>query len=47
MTLGGRVAEELTLGKISTGAVDDLKKVTNMAYSQVTQAVPIRVTCTN
>lgn len=30
MALGGRVAEELFFGKISTGASDDLKKVTNI-----------------
>ncbi|XP_020114412.1 ATP-dependent zinc metalloprotease FTSH 8, mitochondrial-like isoform X2 [Ananas comosus] len=35
MTLGGRAAEEILLGKISTGAQDDLEKVTKMAYSQV------------
>lgn len=35
MALGGRVAEELTFGKISTGAQDDLNKVTRLAYSQV------------
>jgi AFG3 family protein len=27
MTLGGRVAEQLIFGKISTGARDDLEKV--------------------
>ena len=35
MTLGGRVAELLTFGKLSTGAQDDLDKVTQNAYSQV------------
>jgi len=35
MTLGGRVAEMLTFGKVSTGAQDDLDKVTKNAYSQV------------
>lgn len=35
MALGGRAAEVLTIGTISTGAQDDLEKVTNMAYSQV------------
>jgi AFG3 family protein len=33
MALGGRVAEELTFGAITTGASDDLKKVTEMAYA--------------
>mmetsp|Transcript_45521 Transcript_45521/g.97586 ORF Transcript_45521/g.97586 Transcript_45521/m.97586 type:complete len:852 (-) Transcript_45521:241-2796(-) len=35
MTLAGRAAEELFVGKISTGASDDLDKVTKMAYSMV------------
>ncbi|KAH7864440.1 hypothetical protein Vadar_029613 [Vaccinium darrowii] len=35
MTLGGRAAEQVLLGKISTGAQDDLKKVTKMTYAQV------------
>lgn len=33
--LGGRAAEQVMLGKISTGAVNDLERVTQMAYSQV------------
>jgi len=32
----GRVAERLKFGEVSTGAMDDLQKVTNLAYSQVT-----------
>jgi len=35
MALGGRVAESLTFNKITTGAQNDLEKVTNMAYSQI------------
>jgi ATP-dependent Zn protease len=35
MTLGGRAAEELTFGNVTTGASDDLNKVTQMAYSMV------------
>ncbi|KAK9499956.1 hypothetical protein O3M35_002889 [Rhynocoris fuscipes] len=35
MTLGGRVSEELFFGRITTGAQDDLKKVTQSAYAQV------------
>lgn len=35
MALGGRVAESLTFNQISTGAQNDLKKVTEMAYAQV------------
>ncbi|KAL7424251.1 AAA ATPase afg3 [Cryptotrichosporon argae] len=32
MTLGGRVAEELFFGNITTGAQDDLQKITKMAF---------------
>lgn len=35
-TLGGRAAEELCLGKVSTGALNDLEKVTRQAYAMVT-----------
>merc|ERR1712112_248177 len=35
MALGGRVAESLTFNKITTGAQNDLDKVTKMAYAQV------------
>ncbi|CAB3408025.1 unnamed protein product [Caenorhabditis bovis] len=35
MTMGGRVSEEIFFGRITTGAQDDLQKVTQMAYSQV------------
>jgi len=35
MTLGGRAAEQVMLGKISTGAQNDLEKVTQMAYNTV------------
>jgi cell division protease FtsH len=34
--LGGRAAEELMFGKISTGALSDLEKVTKQAYAMVT-----------
>ncbi|WP_035757649.1 ATP-dependent zinc metalloprotease FtsH [Hugenholtzia roseola] len=34
--LGGRVAEEVVFGKISTGALSDLERITKMAYSMVT-----------
>ncbi len=34
-TLGGRAAEELAIGQISTGALNDLEKVTKMAYAIV------------
>ena len=33
--LGGRAAEELVFGKISTGALSDLEKVTKQAYAMV------------
>lgn len=35
--LGGRVAEELTFGEITTGAHDDFKKATKIARSMVTE----------
>ena len=35
MTLGGRVSEQISFGEITTRAQDDLKKVMQMAYSQV------------
>ncbi|PWA41606.1 AFG3-like protein 2 [Artemisia annua] len=35
MTLGGRAAEQVLIGKVSTGAQDDLEKVTKMTYAQV------------
>jgi len=34
-TLGGRVAEEVVFGKISTGALNDLERVTKQAYAMV------------
>ncbi|XP_072926321.1 mitochondrial inner membrane m-AAA protease component paraplegin isoform X2 [Hemitrygon akajei] len=33
MALGGRVAEAITFNKVTTGAQDDLQKVTKVAYS--------------
>ena len=36
MALGGRAAEEVVFGKISTGAQNDLERITKMAYSMVT-----------
>jgi len=35
MALGGRVAEELVFGRGTTGAQDDLERVTKMAYAMV------------
>ncbi|KAK7493795.1 hypothetical protein BaRGS_00014936 [Batillaria attramentaria] len=35
MTLGGRCAEQIFFNRITTGAQDDLKKVTQNAYAQV------------
>ncbi len=35
MTLGGRAAEQIIFGKISTGALSDLERITKMAYSIV------------
>ena len=37
MTLGGRAAEQIFFNRITTGAQDDLQKVTKLAYSQITQ----------
>ncbi|MGB1104136.1 MAG: ATP-dependent zinc metalloprotease FtsH [Crocinitomicaceae bacterium] len=34
-TLGGRAAEQIMFGKISTGALSDLEKVTKQAYAMV------------
>ncbi|WP_337044548.1 ATP-dependent zinc metalloprotease FtsH [Emticicia sp. 17c] len=36
MTLGGRAAEEVVFGKISTGALSDLERVTKSAYGMTT-----------
>lgn len=35
MALGGRVAEQIFYGKVSTGAADDLNKVTKLAYGSI------------
>lgn len=35
MTLGGRVSEQIFFDEITTGAQDDLDKVTKMAYAQI------------
>ena len=37
MTLGGRVAEELVFGEITTGAADDIEQVTDLARRMVTE----------
>lgn len=36
MTLGGRVAEDIVFGRVSTGAQNDLERITRMAYAMVT-----------
>ena len=36
MTLGGRAAEDIIFGKISTGAQNDLERITKMAYAMIT-----------
>lgn len=33
--LGGRVAEEIVFGKVSTGALSDLEKITKQAYASI------------
>ncbi|XP_006008878.1 AFG3-like protein 2 [Latimeria chalumnae] len=37
MMLGGRVSEQIFFGRITTGAQDDLRKVTQSAYAQIVQ----------
>lgn len=36
MTMGGRVAEDIVFGKISTGAQNDLERITKLSYAMVT-----------
>ena len=36
MALGGRVAEQLVLDRVTTGAQNDLERITKMAYAMVT-----------
>jgi len=36
VALGGRAAEELIFGRVTTGAQNDLERVTQMAYSMIT-----------
>ncbi len=36
MMMGGRVAEEIVFGRISTGAQNDLERITKMSYAMVT-----------
>jgi spastic paraplegia protein 7 len=35
--LGGRVAEQIVFNQVSTGAQDDLKRATKLAYAQIKQ----------
>lgn len=35
--LGGRVAEEIVFGRVSTGAQNDLERITNMAFAMVAE----------
>ena len=35
MMIGGRVAEQIFFNRITTGAQDDLQKITQTAYAQV------------
>lgn len=41
VTLGGRVAEQVFFHQITTGAQDDLRKVTQSAYAQVNTTPPL------
>jgi len=36
MTLGGRASEQIFFGKVSTGAQNDLERITKLAYSMIT-----------
>lgn len=45
MMLGGRVAEHVFFGRITTGAQDDLKKVTQSAYAQVRAPPQVHMVC--
>jgi AFG3 family protein len=36
VALGGRASEEINFGKVSTGALNDLERVTKQAYAMVT-----------
>lgn len=50
MALGGRAAESLVFNSITSGAQDDLDKVTKMAYAQVyylMQKRPLNVSICN
>ena len=37
VALGGRIAEEIFFGRITTGASDDLKKCTQRASAMITE----------
>lgn len=37
MLMGGRAAEEVTCGQVSTGAVDDIRRATDLAYKAVSE----------
>lgn len=39
LALGGRESEKLFFGEYTSGAMDDLQKVTSMAYAQVIQCI--------
>lgn len=43
MTFGGRVAEEIFFGKITTGAQDDLQKITKLAFELVGNCASLRL----
>ena len=35
VSMGGRVAEDIVFGKISTGALSDLERITKLAYAMI------------
>lgn len=48
MSLGGRISEQIFFGRITSGAQDDLQKVTQSAYLQVyVSYAPASVACSS
>ena len=41
MMLGGRISERIFFDRITTGAQDDLSRVTKLAYAQVCRRMPV------
>lgn len=43
LALGGRASEQVFFGKVGSGAMDDLQRVTRSAYAQVSQVACLEV----